>query len=160
MPREMKFRAWDASGKVMVYFDFQHLVRAAMNDGRMDDGCRVQDLLDPSVPKMQYIGIHDRNNKEVFDDDTVRVYDMNRWCECNDWSECEDGCTEHQTHKHENPEDCDNYLCTQKVGFDSGAGYFCSEDNGEYRPALSAYEIELEVIGNLYENPKPLANPN
>lgn len=38
MTPSFKFRAWDESGKVMVYFDFQHLVRAALNDGRMDDG--------------------------------------------------------------------------------------------------------------------------
>lgn len=152
-----EFRAWDEIGKVMVYFDFQHLVRAGIN-GQMDDGSRPQDLLDPSVPKMQYIRITDRNGKKVFDGDIVRVYDINRCCECGDWQECEDktaACEDHpgHSHKHEEVTDCENFLCTQIVAPHSGLGYFSEEDTGDYCPSLGADEIEVEVIGNKYENP-------
>ena len=149
--KEFKFRAWDESGKVMVYFTLQDLVRAGSNNGRLDDGCRVQDLLDPAVPKMQYIGLKDRHEKEVYDDDIVRVYDMEHGCECNNWDQCDTPCEDHETHEHAKPEDCENYMCTQRVRRSRGTGYFCDEDNGEYCPCLGADEIEVEIVGHIYQ---------
>jgi len=41
----------------------------------------------------------------------------------------------------------------QEVKSSYGSGYFCNENTGEFCPPLGADEMELEVIGNIYESP-------
>jgi uncharacterized phage protein (TIGR01671 family) len=129
--REIKFRAWDESGKVMVYFILQDLVRAGSNDGRLDDGCRVQDLLDPAVPKMQYTGLKDKTGKPIYEADIVLtegikprlvVWDRFAW-----------------------------FL--ESPAYQDGINFYYQEAEREFIDATGKVH---EIIGNIYENPNLL----
>jgi hypothetical protein len=58
---------------------------------------------------------------------------------------------EHGEHKHDGG--CDDLICKQQIKWSDVGGYFCDEDTGDFCPPLGADEIEMEVIGNIYENP-------
>lgn len=60
--REFKFRSWQ--GKTMHYFDFFDI----MNRGFDPSGYGVFDAIN-----MQYTGINDKNEVEIFEADIVRV---------------------------------------------------------------------------------------
>lgn len=114
---------------------------------------------------MPSTGLPSRSGSLVYEGDIVRVFDTERYCICNEWDDCEGiedpldkRSAEHKNHgehKHESPVDCGKYVCRQEVKWSSG-GYFCDEDTGDFCPPLGAEEIELEVIGNRYENPEML----
>jgi uncharacterized phage protein (TIGR01671 family) len=155
--REIKFRVWDEQRKKL----------AVVETFYFGEGVDVRDvsgkgwfLTDPTL--MQYTGLHDRNGGiAIYESDICRVYDVERYCICNEWEDCEgEGDAEHRNHgehKHEKSTDCEKYICTQKIEWRS-SGYFCDEDTGDFCPPLGADEIELEIIGNIYENPDLLTN--
>lgn len=146
MSRPIEYRFWDGE---------------KMYDWSWAQEYQVEHLFNPDVEVwevMQFIGMKDRDSKKVFEDDIIEVYDTNRGCMmCDEWESCEGEADEmhkeHGSHGHENPGDCEMYICTQKVKFSYG-GYFCTEDTGDYCPSLAADEIEMRVIGNIYQNPE------
>lgn len=142
--REIKFRAWD--GEKMsdtIRLEFAHGLRLISTfdlgfDMIGDDKCEL----------MQYTGLKDKNGKEIYEGDIVKVFDYNRGCqECIDIED-----REQNMHRDE----CENYLCTQEIKW--ACGYFCDEDTGDYCPPLSDDEIQMEIIGNIYENKSLLTN--
>lgn len=131
------------------------VVESKEPDGNPDGLIRSL-VVGESCDLMECLRIPDRKTgKEVYVDDIIRVYDMNVGCVCDEWKDCENEsgkCEEHGEHFHENISDCENFLCEQVVE-KSALGYFVKEDNGEYCPSLGADEIEVEVIGNIHQNP-------
>lgn len=150
--REIKFRAWDVSEKEIV--PWAHVINDPDDywHGLMLGQAPEGDVI------MQYTGLKDKNGKEIYEGDVIRVFDTNRVCICGEWDDCDspaDGsCEKRGEHKHETVFDCDLLLCTQKVEWN--CGYFCTEDTGDYCPPLGDDYLELEVIGNIYENPELL----
>ena len=141
MTREIKFRAWDKENKGFVIEPF--FVRPSYFQDQavlVKRGNVLEEI--PSCELMQYINLKDKNGKEIYEGDIVKVWDNNRSCE-----EC-DLIDEDQKNMH--TEECENYLCTQEIKW--ACGYFCDEDTGDYCPPLENEEIEMEVIGNIYEN--------
>lgn len=142
--REIKFRAWDAPSQSFIEDAMPHKARYYKQ------------------PLMQYTGLKDKNGIEIYEGDVVHVYDANHGCICQDWEDCEElddgSCKEHGGHKHEQQNDCDNYLCTQEVKWRTG-GYFCEVDTGDFCPPLGDPDaVYMEVIGNIYENAELLTN--
>lgn len=88
-------------------------------------------FLGPNLRRVQFTGILDKNDKEVYEDDVVDV----KMAE--DYGG-EDG----------------NLLCRQVVKWSKNGGYFSDEDTGEYCPCLGSEELEIEVVGDIHQNPE------
>ena len=143
MNREIKFRAWDNENKYMVTSKqgvFTAL-RNSMNIVRQDNGYYNDgDLLKPNKEKyilMQYTGLDDKNGKEIYEGDIVLYQDWEMAYEGggNDSfinkgivEYCEDNC-------------CFNVTERQTV---------------DLADVLYKDNEDLEVIGNIYDNPELL----
>ncbi len=120
--REIKFRAWDEEGKKMIYWTLNDLL-VRFNTSEYDGNDRPSALFD----WMQYTGLKDVNEKEVYEGDIVR-----------DVSNSD--------------------LIFEIKWHDDNLGYYMPREyDDEYSWTIT--EPDLEVIGNIYENPELLTNP-
>lgn len=135
--RIIKLRSWN--GNKM----FECGIR---RDGKCADFfCQDEaDIYD--YPVMQFTGLLDRNGKEIYEGDIVKVWDMNRCCE-----ECE---MIENGEKNMHREDCECYVTTQEIKWSDWGGYYCEEDTGDGCMGLGSDEFEFEIIGNIYQNPE------
>lgn len=134
--REIKFRAWDKELKKMylvrgINFSFpnQVFLRTKLVKG----GCYHNDEYDyyqslDSVELMQFTGLHDKNGKEIWEGDIVLVPNLGY-----------------------DPSEGDNPCLLLTVGFDLGS-FIIGDD------FMSEFDFinDVEVLGNIYENPELL----
>lgn len=130
MNREIKFRAWDKqyhtmSAVTLMMFDTNEIDCLANNgEPKQMEHFKI----------MQFTGLHDKNGKEIYEGDIVRI------------------------------SQCDGYDITDsEVKFSQG-GFIVEADFGDYDQTTIGWAIEqlqgdydnIEVIGNIHQNPELL----
>lgn len=136
MAREIKFRAWDKETKKMHY----QLVKPRTDKNTRDEliiqfdctgySARTESKFIGSDCLMQYTGLKDKNGREIFEGDVVKIMQK----------------TETLLDK----VIYDNHLCGFR--FEGSVNDYCDFCDWLREGA------EFEVIGNIYENPKLLNN--
>ena len=127
--REIKFRGWIKKKKLMVYFglfetDMTYLYYAKDKNG--DFGLFIDEENDPI---MQYTGLKDKKDKEIYEGDIVR------WII---------------------PEDISEFEREKRIIFwnKDSCGFFGKTLDSKYHCFING-EL-FEIIGNIYENPELL----
>lgn len=126
MNREIKFRAWHKDLKKMFKIGQITLEKGTWNFEPNDrDFIGMSIPYQPSFVLMQYTGLHDKNGKEIYEGDILKVYYKGM---------SEVGYVEY-----------DNDYCEYKIIINTDKDYFSLWKS-----------IDLEKIGNIYENPELL----
>lgn len=126
--REIKFRFWDKEIRKMIDCSHPHFVMQSFFDGKFEpfnlqNGCGKN-----TYDVMQYTGLKDKNGKEIYEGDIVKVDNLNFGYGKKDEKEW--------------------LLC--EIAFEDFC--FCLKNGLE----LYNYKSNIEVIGNIYENPELL----
>lgn len=77
--REIKFRAWDNFSKQMYYFDFENNIEVRSGHLWIVHEEGAISSKSPCIKIMQYTGLKDRNDKEIYVGDLVAVADYANW---------------------------------------------------------------------------------
>lgn len=126
MNREIKFRAWHKDLKKMFKIGQITLEKGTWNFEPNDrDFIGMSIPYQPSFVLMQYTGLHDKNGKEIYEGDILKVYYKGM---------SEVGYVEY-----------DNEYCEYKIIINTDKDYFSLWKS-----------IDLEKIGNKYDNPELL----
>ena len=128
--REIKFRAWDKKRKSMNYG-----IEDMMNFGYF--------LQTPWIEVMQYTGLNDKNGKEIYEGDVVKIY---TWRD-----EEEPELDEFTIHKIK--------WFGEYPAFDFEPQLDC-ESNGLHHAQCSDETYGIEIIGNIHENSELLEVKN
>lgn len=126
MNREIKFRAWHKNLKKMFKIGQITLEKGIWNFEPNDrDFIGMSIPYQPSFVLMQYTGLHDKNGKEIYEGDILKVYYKGM---------SGVGYVEY-----------DNDYCEYKIIINTDKDYFSLWKS-----------IDLEKIGNIYDNPELL----
>jgi uncharacterized phage protein (TIGR01671 family) len=122
--REIKFRAWDKKAKIMLY-------NPAVK--YYDGSYEIHDF-----PLMQYTGLKDKNGKEIYEGDIIKIQGKI------------------------DPSHYEKEFLTEQVEWVDGMGcwnittHMLYNALGQTLENKYAMRSELTVIGNIYENPELL----
>jgi len=127
--REIKFRAWDKRYLRMVAMNAWHFDTGIIDVSTEGELRGFRDDRDFEV--MQYTGLKDKNGKEVYEGDIVRVYNgSEKWI-------------------------------NTKAEWREFAWYLVRHDGDRwYMNQWANDDVGIEVIGNIYENPELLEDKN
>lgn len=114
--REIKFRVWD---------NIRNVIRPKTALAFNKEGALLFDY----ETLMQYTGLKDKNDVEIYESDIIKAI----------WSK-----------------DCDEYIANEEWIGDIFFNYGSFDINGEWCVSLNCFNGTLEVIGNIYENPELL----
>lgn len=126
--REIKFRAWN--GKYMHREGFCEFLSGY--------GCMFNEFVTPDYPLMQYTGLKDKNGKEIYEGDVLKIYD------------CQDGT--------KGGERLPTYIHTKVIWNDSDHRWAVTRNGFNMDFSTHWWCFKIEVIGNIYENPELLTN--
>ena len=130
MKKEMKFRAWDLKNKQWLWAN--GALGKHYTSGNVFKGWELN--IKEGVVLMQYIGLTDKNGKEIYEGDIVKMLD--------EW--------------------IGHYKLYSEHTIEFGAGTFRLENGIPLYDCLDEdcdfERCAFEIIGNIYENPKLLNN--
>ena len=137
MNREIKFRVWDTYNKEML--DVQELDYADSYNGQpMIRTTMYNDYFDTEeMILMQYTGLHDKNGKEIYEGDIV-LY--------KDWEMAYEGGGNDSFINKGIVEYCEDNCCYNVT----------ERQTVDITDVLYKDNEDLEVIGNIYDNPELL----
>ena len=134
--REIKFRVWNKAYKEMLEYPIYEL------DGEGLKGDDFSEL-------MQYTGLKDKNEKEIYEGDIIRVH-FGKWVEYEEEWGGDDVYTKEIVKREE--KDFIGVVRWRTVG---GIGFVVKELNNQWFGFnKSKTNKGTEVIGNIYENPE------
>lgn len=136
MNREIKFRAWDKQNKTMgtvnrikmsPYLHTQVTYSMEIDGKRKDEWSLIDDTGHGTCVLMQFTGLKDKNGKEIYEGDI---------CNCREY-----GC----------------FGIIKWSEDEAGFYFYVVYGDGTFdEESVYDYADELEVIGNIYENPELL----
>lgn len=122
--REIKFRAWDKKTKIMI--DLVKMTPLSV-DSKLLPGVFLP--FEDNWELMQYTGLKDKNGKEIYEGDTVRLGEGSKGYETRPG---------------------------KAAIIYRSAQYFAQHTDGGWFRMGSMNPENIEVIGNIYENPELL----
>ncbi|WP_242691278.1 YopX family protein [Cytobacillus praedii] len=140
--REIKFRAW-VENSLQRFMDYSPTLEA----GHSSSVFLNETIEENQYPLMQYTGLKDRNGKEIYEGDILRVWQEDEYIPNRDSGggiidyDCEKGFSQ-----------------IGKVGFKGGSFDYSTiktlDGKHEEIHAPIDWINNYEVIGNIYENPE------
>ena len=151
MSREIKFRAWNEDLKIMC--DLKKTTPLAMHPELAQDGLFIP--FSKHLKLMQFTGLHDKNGKEIFEGDILRV----KWSIKNESPDSEWKAEEHIAGvEWSHPGWKIRWSYFSKPFEIDGNKELCWYDDYHRSNQPGAFHklTEFEVLGNIYENPELL----